>query len=46
MRMMGDKEVNEHLYVFRDLEGFTAHISRLICMMTFVRHGTLEIFFI
>lgn len=34
--------MNEQLYVFRDLEGFTPHISRLVCMMNFVRQGTLE----
>jgi uncharacterized damage-inducible protein DinB len=42
MEVLGDKAVNEHLYVFRDLEGLTPHISRLVCMMTFVRGGTLE----
>ncbi len=31
-----------HPYVFRDLEGFTPHISRLVCMMNFARQETLE----
>ena len=34
--------MNPELYVFRDLDGFTPHISRLVCMMNFVRHETLE----
>jgi uncharacterized damage-inducible protein DinB len=33
---------NRYFYVFRDLEGFTPHISRLVCMMNFVRQETLE----
>jgi uncharacterized damage-inducible protein DinB len=33
---------DEHLYVFQDLEGFTPHISRLVCMMDFARQETLE----
>jgi uncharacterized damage-inducible protein DinB len=34
--------VDKQLHVFRDLEGFTPHISRLVCMMNFVREETLE----
>jgi uncharacterized damage-inducible protein DinB len=33
---------NKYFYVFQDLEGFTPHVSRLVCMMNFVRQETIE----
>jgi uncharacterized damage-inducible protein DinB len=33
---------DKYLYIFQDVEGFTPHISRLVCMMEFVRQETLE----
>ena len=32
----------EPSFLLADLDGFTPHISRLVCMMTYVRYTTLE----
>ncbi|MGL4611927.1 MAG: hypothetical protein ACRCYY_19995 [Trueperaceae bacterium] len=34
--------MNQQTTVFHDLEGYTPHVNRLVCMMTFVRQETLD----
>lgn len=33
---------NENLYLVKTIPGYTPHISRLICMMNYIRHVTLR----